>query len=172
MHLREDAGTATTYTLSDGASEEEIEAADRDDARKQAEEWARGGDWGVEEDQRYVYVDVRIYEVGEGEDGEHIEELVDTVTVAIAPEEPDCTHEDGHDWQAPHEIVGGIESNPGVWGHGGGIIADECCMRCGCRRRTDTWAQRSDTGEQGLEEVTYQPGYYAEQISRLEADKE
>lgn len=69
---------------------------------------------------------------------------------------PPC--EDGsedHDWQAPYGIVGGIEDNPGCWGHGGGVVYHEVCMRCGLTRTTDTWAQRPDNGEQGLTAVSY-----------------
>lgn len=79
----------------------------------------------------------------------------ESVTVEIEPDEPDCTHEDGHDWQSPHEVVGGIEENPGVQGHGGGVVFTEVCAHCGAYRITDTWAQRPDTGEQGLHEVAY-----------------
>lgn len=86
--------------------------------------------------------------------------------------EPECPEsEDGaHDWQAPYEIVGGIKENPGVWGNGGGVIIYGCCMRCGCRRTTDTWAQDMSTGEQGLRAVTYEPGYYADDLRRLTGD--
>lgn len=84
----------------------------------------------------------------------------DSDTVILNPEEPDCTDSNGHDWQSPFEIVGGIKENPGVWGKGGGVIINECCMNCGCKRTTDTWAQRMDTGEQGFTEVTYEQNYY------------
>lgn len=92
------------------------------------------------------------------------------VTVTMGPDEPECTGAK-HDWQSPIEIVGGIKENPGVWGHGGGVIITECCMHCGCKRTTDTWAQRPDTGEQGLESVTYEPGAYAEEINTRRRDK-
>lgn len=86
-------------------------------------------------------------------------------TYPVDPPEPDCT-EDEHDWQSPHEIVGGVEENPGVQGHGGGIIATEVCMHCGCKRTSDTWAQRPDTGEQGLDSVEYEPGYFEDEVAR------
>jgi hypothetical protein len=72
----------------------------------------------------------------------------------VDPEEPDCSAAD-HDWCSPIEVVGGIDSNPGVWGHGGGVKITEVCRHCGGYRITDTWAQRQDTGEQGLESVEY-----------------
>jgi len=79
-----------------------------------------------------------------------------SATVTIDPPEPPCTTtgRTGHDWQAPHALVGGLEQNPGVWGNGGGVIVHEICD-CGVRRIRDTWATRRDTGEQGLDSVRY-----------------
>lgn len=79
----------------------------------------------------------------------------DPVTVTIDPEEPDCSCGEGHDWCAPYDLLGGLEENPGVVGHGGGVISTEICRHCGVYRISDSWAQRQDTGEQGLESVTY-----------------
>lgn len=140
------------YTLVDvvGDVRKEILAADEDDMREQAKAWAKEGDWDLSGGT--IWVDVRVLDA----DGDRVE----TVTAAIHPPEPRCTGGE-HDWQSPHEIVGGIEENPGVWGHGGGVIIHECCMRCGAHMVTDTWAQRPDTGEQGLESVRYDgPGHY------------
>lgn len=138
-------------------------------AQDTAIEWAEGGDYDLSAGP--VYVDLRLametddgYESGRGSDDE------EQLTAVVASKEPSCSHDDGHDWQSPHVIVGGIEENPGVWGKGGGVIISECCMRCGCKRTTDTWAQRMDTGEQGLTEVSYEPGYYSEALSELESD--
>jgi hypothetical protein len=75
------------------------------------------------------------------------------VTTTIDPDEPDCTG-DGHDWQSP-EMLGGLSENPGVVGHGGGVIVTEVCAHCGRYRTTDTWAQNRSTGEQGLTSVEY-----------------
>ena len=87
-------------------------------------------------------MDVRI----EGEDG-----LLETVSVRIDPDEPKCSDEDGHEWAAPVNIVGGCKESPGVYGHGGGVTISEVCLHCGCRKLINTWAQRRDTGEEGLE---------------------
>lgn len=78
------------------------------------------------------------------------------VTVTIEPIEPECAGEHDHDWRSPYSVLGGIKENPGVWGHGGGVILREVCAHCGRYRITDTWAQRKDTGEQGLESVKYE----------------
>lgn len=89
-------------------------------------------------------------------------------TECLDEDEPECEDGAEHDWRSPHEIVGGCKDNPGVWGNGGGVIIHECCMRCGCARITDTWAQRRDTGEQGLTSVSYEAGKYAAEIPTRE----
>jgi len=81
-------------------------------------------------------------------------------TVAVDPPEPPCRDDDNHDWQAPHELVGGLADNPGVHGHGGGLIFSYACVRCGCGRQRDTWATNPNTGEQGLDSVSYEPCRY------------
>lgn len=93
-------------------------------------------------------------------DRENCDNQQESVTVRFDQDEPKCSSDDGHDWQSPYSIVGGIKENPGVWGHGGGVVINECCMNCGCQKSTDTWAQRGDTGEQGLTSVSYTPGVY------------
>lgn len=82
------------------------------------------------------------------------DETVGEFEEAVEPDEPECS-EDEHDWRSPHDVVGGVEENPGVHGHGGGVVIHEVCRHCGCHKITDTWAQRMDTGEQGLTSVTY-----------------
>ncbi len=91
-------------------------------------------------------------------------------TVQSDEDEPDCSGDDGvHDWQSPIELVGGIKENPGVWGNGGGVIITEVCMCCGCKRVTDTWAQRPDTGEQGLTSVSYEEdAFTAEELEEAQ----
>jgi hypothetical protein len=157
----------TTYILREDGVDETIEATDLDAARKAADRWARSCDWDTEGGT--VWVDTHIYSVDEDGDAD---ECLDTVTTAIEQPEPKCSAGE-HDWQAPLAIVGGIAENPGVWGHGGGVKITEVCMHCGCGcgKLTDTWAQRMDTGEQGLTEVTYTPGQYADEI-RAMADAE
>ena len=83
----------------------------------------------------------------------------------VEPVEPECI--DGgteHRWDSPFAIVGGIKDNPGVHGKGGGVLIHKVCRRCGSHRHTDTWATDPETGEQGLESVSY-----AEADARSEA---
>lgn len=147
-----------TYIARDaGGGEERIEAPTIEAACRQAHESWLNGDWFAVGELTTVWIDVAVIPLDSDDDelwDEH-----ETVTVRINPPVPACT-EDEHDWQAPRGIVGGIAESPGVFGHGGGVIQHECCMHCGCRRTMNSWAQRPDTGEQGLESVTYKPGYY------------
>jgi integrase len=43
-------------------------------------------------------------------------------TVRLEPSEPDWQNEHLHDWQSPWSVLGGLKENPGVWGHGGGVV--------------------------------------------------
>lgn len=81
--------------------------------------------------------------------------------VAIEPEEPPCADGHDHDFRSPHWLVGGCDSNPGVWGHGGGVIMRAGCRHCGCGCVVDTWAQDPEDGTQGLTSTRYEPGEYA-----------
>lgn len=153
----------TGWYADDGNAE--VHFPDASSGREAAEEYVAEGDWGERTKTSWV----RVY-AWRGERGTDLaEETRETHTIEIEPDEPECSHDDGHDWQSPVEIVGGIESNPGVRGHGGGVVVDECCVRCGCRRTTDTWAQDRDTGEQGLTSVEYEEGAYAEELDRAVA---
>lgn len=164
----------TRYYADDGNCEMEFEADTGADA---AQEYVDGGDWGDGELlTATAWIRVRVAdadtvdEYRDADDDDDVDEPDwDWHTVGVDPDEPDCT--DGeHDWQSPLAIVGGIAENPGVWGHGGGVTISECCMRCGCRRLTDTWAQDPSTGEQGLCSVEYEPGYYDDALSATEGE--
>ena len=72
------------------------------------------------------------------------------ITIQVDPEEPHCTA-DSHDWREKQ-----------VCCSGGGVAIQDVCSYCGCGRLTDTWAQRPDTGEQGLRSITYDRDYAAD----------
>lgn len=84
------------------------------------------------------YVDVRVQCEETGEEASD--------TVVVEPLEPPCSA-DEHYWDVPFRVL--------VWGHGGGVVSSTVCRHCGWYRRVDTWAQRRDTGEQGLTETAY-----------------
>lgn len=127
---------------------EELLAATLDEAVEEGEAWLREG-WEHEAVYDTIFVHGRVENADDPCEQESIH-------LSIYPEEPDCPSEAGeHNWQAPIEIVGGIEENPGVWGHGGGVVIDRVCMRCGLRRCKNTWATDPETGMQGLETISY-----------------
>lgn len=132
-----DDGTAgfQTLTAASGAAAAEMAADsyDRDD---------------YPADARTIYIDgwVECAATGERE----------SYHVTLPRPEPRCDDGHEHDWRSPYSVLGGLRDNPGVWGHGGGVITREVCAHCGLYRVTDTWAQRRDTGEQGLTEVSYE----------------
>lgn len=125
-------------------------------------DWLRQGDWGPITETTWIHGSVCAVPLDEN--GKHDTDSDDRanegVMLQLDPEEPDCVDGEEHDWQSPIELVGGIQENPGVWGHGGGAVITEACMRCGCGKETDTWAQDRSTGIQGLESVSYTVGEF------------
>jgi hypothetical protein len=96
-------------------------------------------------------------------------ELLDTELLEKYSREPDCLEGEDHDWQAPHELVGGCESNPGVHVWGGDGVAEEVCMNCGCARLTCWTREGTVPGEDPIETVYYQPGKYADEVAARRA---
>ena len=126
--------------------------------REAAELYVDGGDWGDRSETSWIGVyawqigymidadgDLVILEIGREQH-----------TIELPAEEPDCEEGHDHDWRSPHSVLGGLAENPGVSGHGGGVIIREVCAHCGRYRITDTWAQDRSTGEQGLRSVSYE----------------
>lgn len=139
-----------TYICNDGNAPIEIEAAT---AKAAAQEYVDGGSWG---DRTHTdWIDVYVEEI-QGEDGERILGDRECITITLEAQEPRCEDEQEHDWQSPHELLGGDKHNPGVHGKGGGVVIREVCAHCGRYRVTDTWAQRMDNGQQGLTEISYE----------------
>lgn len=134
------------YTIRwlDGSSVHETIVSTPSEVEAEVTRRAESGDYG--DDGTVTYVDVA-WSCIDGTD--------DQTTITIDVPEPDCDNDNGHDWRSPYSVLGGLKENPGVWGNGGGTISKEVCAHCGAYRVTDTWAQRHDTGEQGLTEVTY-----------------
>lgn len=139
-------------------SQEEIPWVVSDDGYEFDEVWAASLDAAVEEakdldigDYPDVEATLRIVRRIRSEDIDEDESF----TITVDPEEPECEKDKEHVWGSPYHIVGGLKENPGVYGHGGGVIIHEVCLRCGTSKKTDTWAQDRETGEQGLESVSY-----------------
>jgi len=143
------------YKLWDDGGDKIILADSFGDARAQAQEWVDDCDWDTSGGTTWVTV-----HVGELDDNGTVTDMQERVKVTIEPDEPSCVADEIHDWQAPWELVQGMVENPGVFGHGGGVVIKEVCMQCGCGKTTDTWAQDPSTGEQGLIKISYQPEQY------------
>ena len=144
------------YVISDEQVSETVEADSMEDALEQAREWLLGVEWGTSQGT------IRVSATVTGPHGEERE-----AAVTIDPEEPECPEGDEHDWQRPHELVGGLEENPGVWGHGGGITSIDVCMRCGLRKLVDTWADDGHGGH--MESTRYEQGEVPENPPELVA---
>lgn len=131
------------YLVGDQYSgQESIRATDAEEA---IDKYLDGGDWTPDEGGTVWYT-ITAYD----RDGERTERKV-----AFDPPEPPCEGDHAHEWTSPHDLVGGLTENPGVFGHGGGAIITEVCAHCGLRRITDTWATDPTDGEQGLTSVEY-----------------
>jgi hypothetical protein len=152
----------TTYEIIDQDTGEYIRIRSRSvaAAQKRAAQWLREG-WSPHVEQETLYVSALVLPVRDRDAGT-------VVDVALHPSAPPCEPGHEHSWYSPHEILGGLRENPGVWGHGGGVIIHEICRHCGMRMTTDTWAQHPQTGEQGLTRVTYEPGWLAREMSEDE----
>lgn len=137
-----------TYTYrEDGCSDTYLAADTMEEAIEEAHELTRDSfsDETVEETS---WVDGWVI----GSDGSE-----ERITTTIDPEEPTCPNGE-HDWCQP-EWLGGCAENPGVWGHGGSVMGTDVCRHCGLAKHWDSWAQRPDTGEQGLHSVRYESEY-------------
>ena len=131
---------------------EDIEAVDAEEA---AREYVDGGSWDDEET-RTVWHHVSVVELTDGEEDGRPEDI----RVERHPMLPSCPAGE-HDFTAPHEVVGGVEDNPGVWSEGGGVRMHTVCLHCGCGRVERTWDTDRSNGEQGLHSFEYRPGEYA-----------
>lgn len=130
-----------TYQVNDDGNIFEIQAENLDQAINLAEEELRDA-------YQDGLISTLIFEYTvTGPDGE------ESRVITIDPEEPSCDKEE-HAWERPIEIVGGCDQNPGVYGHGGGVVITEVCAHCGAIRETDTWGT-APWGEQGYTVITY-----------------
>lgn len=136
----------------DSGASKVIEADSLEEAMDEARDWATDGDY----DERVM---VEVWVRGLDDDGEETDEYdSDEVMAGPAPEPPDteCGDDDSdHNWTRPQELVGGCDSNPGVWATGGTSMEfHEVCAKCGLYRRTYSAGSQRNPGE--LEEqITY-----------------
>jgi len=133
------------WIVDDGQCSEQFEAADAEEAKAVAEAWLAEGEWG----HGGCVVDAAV----RSEDG--AERFGVEITVPADEDALDEYHvyhqTTGHEhaWKAPHEVVGGVRENPGVWAvtDGTGVSITEVCQ-CGAYRHT-----YSDTPETMVEYI-------------------
>jgi len=150
----------TPITADDGNAPIEYEGMTAEEA---AEEYVSGGDWGEENETKWI--DVRTWQYGLDVGGDKVRVGAEDHTITIEATEPECVDGEEHVWETPHSILGGLKENPGCWGHGGGIVQHSVCMRCGCKRTYDSWAQNPSNGMQGLSSTEYEVGGYADEVT-------
>lgn len=88
-------------------------------------------------------------------DGKDIDDYHVKHVATAHPPEPDCPYDKPHVWTATYEKEGGLEENPGVFGHGGGVILNQHCAKCGMKRIRDTWATNPNDGSEGHVTLQY-----------------
>lgn len=141
------------------------------DPSEAAQEYLDSGDWSGESPRlKTEFVELVSYRPGIRADGriDHVDSKTHLMT--LDAEEPDCLPGEDHHWDSPISIVGGIKQNPGVFAKGGGVISCSVCLKCGCRRTVDTWAD-GPSGVQGLETEEYEPGHYADEVREMQIEE-
>lgn len=131
-----------SYRLSDDGSSETIKAENMEEAKIKAEENWQSGSW----DGKSI-ISVRVAELDE--DGDETGE-VEWINVECGEDEPepDCTSDDGHDWQSPYEVIGGSKENPGAWSKGGTtMVIKQCCANCGKYKRETSYGSQRGPGQ-------------------------
>ncbi len=128
-----------TFTASNGYESWDIDARNSEDALDQAIEDVKENNVPEDSFDQWSWLfNVKIYD----EEGD----LLESEDVSVDPPEPDCPAGE-HEWVSPHELLGGLKENPGVWGNGGGVIIRQVCRHCGIYRITDTWHTCQQTGQ-------------------------
>lgn len=125
------------YSFSDESYSEDFECENLAKARKHAiDSWQRGS-WDTK-----GVVEVNIHD----EDGDLIE--VVEVPVGEDPDPPACLDGETHDWCSPLEVLGGCDSNPGVWSTGGtSFEIREVCQYCGVYKIQNIVGAQHNPGE-------------------------
>lgn len=129
----------TRFRIFDDGSSDIIEAENMDDAKSIAEEKWQDGSWDTK-----CLITVYLQEIDWNDEDVGDREEIE-VECGDDPPEPDCDEGQEHDWSSPHEVVGGLEENPGVWSTGGTtMVFKTVCSRCGCVKiETDYGVQRN-----------------------------
>lgn len=132
----------------DSGASEIIEADDLESALETAKDWASEGSYDCR-------VMVTVYVRGIDDDGDETGEYASAdVEAGPEPEEPECVDGEEHVWEGPHELVGGIKENPGVWSNGGTTMTfHSVCARCGAHKHETSCGAQRNPGE--CDQVSY-----------------
>lgn len=136
------------YSATDGTGSTEY--CDAFSPREAANEYVATGEWG--DITETVWFEILVTPVDDDDEETGEGEWID---VTLDPPLPPCAEGYEHEWKSPYSVLGGLRENPGVQGHGGGVIITEVCCHCGIYEITDNWAQNPDNGEQGLTSTSY-----------------
>ena len=153
--------TNTGYWADDGNAA--VFFADAESGYEAAKDYVEGGDWPSTDDEgnpASFAVRVHTWRERDDDDGETEVYDEDNHLIVTHPDEPDCPESpSGHNWESPHELVGGCDSNPGVWGIGGcGVKCTEVCTHCGMAKHETSATQGVDT-EHDHETVSYEEDF-------------
>jgi hypothetical protein len=131
-----------TYRLSDDGYSETTTASSMAEAKWLAAASWENGNW----EGGKAIISVQVAELDDA--GKAVEiDWVD-VTVGEDPEAPECSCEDGHEFIADVNVVGGLTENPGVWSQGGTtIVTKTCCKHCGVYQRETSYGSQRNPGQ-------------------------
>lgn len=129
------------FEIYDDCCRETIDATDMECAVDWATEYWQEGNWDTK-----CLIKLTIEHIGWDD------EILDYETIEVEcgedPVAPDCVDEQEHDWCSPHDIVGGLKENPGIWSTGGTtIVSIEVCSHCGCKKRTVNYGSQRNQGQ-------------------------
>ena len=107
--------------------------------------------WNIE-DLKTVYFDGPLLEGWDNSDNPNAAWEHQMEDIRVDPEEPEnCSG----NWISPLSLFGGLAENPGVHGHGGGVIVQEVCPQTGWYKTTDTADQNCTGHGNPVESIEY-----------------
>jgi len=125
------------YRVSDDQVSKLIEADSMEEALDEAVDLWQDGDWDSK-----CLVDLVVSEVDNPDNVSYI-----SVECGEDPEPPACI-EDKHEWDNPHDVVGGLKENPGVWSLGGTtLVFKSVCIHCGLIKREVCYGSQRNPGQ-------------------------
>jgi hypothetical protein len=146
-----------TFLIGDEhVSDTTVQADSMEDALELARDWARDGSWDhrCEVDVFAVELDPLADDGRDRRGAEVGDRTWTTVEVGEDAPEPECSEADEHDWQAPHDVVGGLRENPGVWSAGGTTMTfHRVCAHCGLHRHETCHGAQRNRGQ--LDTIEY-----------------